>query len=240
MQKLADANPSVSQFQRDLAGSLDSTGFLLSRVGRLNEAFDFYVREETIRSVLVDQYPTRLEYQERLASCRTNMTEVLIRSGRLAEARVTCDRALATLDALMRDHFEIPYYRGVLAETFLRDGQVRVGQGDLAGAAAAWRRSLSIYDGMSSLTGEQLFFRVCCHACLSSLAGRPGSGLPAETGTVEADLALKWLRQDVATGYRSLDAFRNESGLDPLRSRPDFELLMMDVAFPTWPLAPGD
>jgi len=49
---------------------------------------------------------------------------------------------------------------------------------------------------------------------------------------IEADRALQWLRQAVAAGYRSLDALRNESGLNPLRSNPDFQLLMMDVAMP--------
>ena len=153
-----------------------------------------------------------------------------------------CDRAIATLEALVRDHPEILYYSGVLAEILLRDGQVRAGQGDApAGAAGAWRRSLSIYDGMRSLTGEQMFFPGgCCHACLSGLAGRTGSSISADVKPVEADLAMQWLRRDVAAGYRSFGAFRNESGLNPIRSRPDFRLLMMDLAFPAEPVARRD
>jgi hypothetical protein len=64
------------------------------------------------------------------------------------------------------------------------------------------------------------------------ITSQPGSGISAESGRVEADLAMRWLRRDVAAGYRSLDAFRNESGLNPIRSRPDFQLLMMDLAMP--------
>jgi hypothetical protein len=44
------------------------------------------------------------------------------------------------------------------------------------------------------------------------------------------------LRRIVAEGYHPPE-LRNESCLDPLRSRPDFQLLMMDVAFPDWPFA---
>ena len=45
------------------------------------------------------------------------------------------------------------------------------------------------------------------------------------------------LRQAVTMGYRNPDAYRTESALDPLRNRPDFQALMMDLAFPTEPFA---
>ena len=102
----------------------------------------------------------------------------------------------------------------------------------LRGAARAWKRSLWVYDGMRSLTGEQIFFRACCHACLSGLAGRAGSSISADVGHVEAELAMQWLRRDVAAGYRNFGAFSNESGLNAIRSGPDFQLLMMDLSMP--------
>jgi hypothetical protein len=40
------------------------------------------------------------------------------------------------------------------------------------------------------------------------------------------------LHQAVAMGYRSLDAYRTADELDPLRDRDDFQLLMLDLAFP--------
>jgi hypothetical protein len=45
------------------------------------------------------------------------------------------------------------------------------------------------------------------------------------------------LHQAVAMGYRNPRAYRAESALDPLRSRDDFRLLMMDVSFPAEPFA---
>ena len=38
-------------------------------------------------------------------------------------------------------------------------------------------------------------------------------------------------------GLRNPDAYRTESALDPLRNRPDFRALMMDLVFPTEPFA---
>ncbi len=46
------------------------------------------------------------------------------------------------------------------------------------------------------------------------------------------------LRQAVTMGYRNSNAYRTESALDPLRYRLDFQVLMMDLVFPTSPFEP--
>jgi len=45
------------------------------------------------------------------------------------------------------------------------------------------------------------------------------------------------LRKAADSGYCNPDAYRKETALDPLRSRDDFRLLMMDMAFPAGPFA---
>lgn len=77
------------------------------------------------------------------------------------------------------------------------------------------------------------------HATLSALAGREGSGVPADEATPQADRAMAALQRAVAMGYRDSAEFRREPALDPLRGRDDFRLLMMDVDFPTDPFAGG-
>jgi hypothetical protein len=73
---------------------------------------------------------------------------------------------------------------------------------------------------------------------LAGLAGRAGSGVSAAEAVTEADAAMALLRKAVAMGYRSLDTYRTEDALDPLRSRDDFRLLMRDLEFPPDPFAP--
>ena len=72
----------------------------------------------------------------------------------------------------------------------------------------------------------------CCHAALAGLAGRARSGVSAAEGEEEARASIEWLRRAVAMGYRNGSELRVESALDPLRSRDDFRLLMMDLAMP--------
>ncbi len=108
---------------------------------------------------------------------------------------------------------------------------------NLAGAAAAWKRACAYYDGSESQDGEHTFLLACCHAGLAGLAGRPGLGVSAAEGADQAEKAMAVLRQAVTMGYRNPYAYRTESALDPLRNRPDFRALMMDLVFPTKPFA---
>jgi eukaryotic-like serine/threonine-protein kinase len=46
------------------------------------------------------------------------------------------------------------------------------------------------------------------------------------------------LRKAIAMGYRAVNVYRTEDALDPLLSRDDFPLLMMDIEFPSDPFTP--
>jgi hypothetical protein len=67
------------------------------------------------------------------------------------------------------------------------------------------------------------------------MAADPASRMTAAEGKAESERAMHVLRQAVAAGYRDLTWMRIDTDLDPLRSRPDFQLLMMDLAFPSDP-----
>ncbi len=72
---------------------------------------------------------------------------------------------------------------------------------------------------------------------LTRPADRNGTGVSADERSSEADTAMAVSHKAVAMGFRSGDAFRNESALDPLRDRTDFRLLMTDLAMPADPFA---
>ncbi len=69
-------------------------------------------------------------------------------------------------------------------------------------------------------------------AALAGLAGRAGSGVSAAESSAQADAPMAALRRAVAMGHHSLDAYRTEDALVPLRDREDFRALLMDLAFP--------
>ena len=64
-----------------------------------------------------------------------------------------------------------------------------------------------------------------------------GLGSVVAEARAAADRAMYRLREAVAAGFRDLAHMRTDTDLDPLRSRLDFQLLMMDLAMPDDPFA---
>jgi hypothetical protein len=126
--------------------------------------------------------------------------------------------------------------RHLLAYAMLWRGLALRDLGQPAGAAADVRRALALCDEPPLRSGYEPG-TAYCHAALAGMAGRAGSGVSAAEGEKAAARAMEWLGRAVAMGYRNTMELRTESALDPLRSRPDFRLLMMDVAFPAEPFA---
>jgi hypothetical protein len=115
-------------------------------------------------------------------------------------------------------------YRSQLASSLRRRGLVHP-----AGTAADACRALALYDGLPSRAGEEWFETSCCHAALADLAGRDGSGVSAADAESEAGKALALLAKAVTMDYRNPHPYRTESAFDPLRDRPGFRELMMDL-----------
>jgi tetratricopeptide (TPR) repeat protein len=220
-----------------MAYMLDEIGLQFAQARKMDEALAYHTQEEAIWQKLAAASSATPGDGDALANCQTNTAEVLRRAGRLDEALAACERALAIREPLVAAHPELPGFRAGLGETYLRLGQVRFATTNLAGAAAAWKRALTHYEGTETLNGESTFFRACCHAGMAGLAGRPASSVSAVEGVDEADKAMVLLRQAVTLGYRNPSAYRTESALDSLRNRPDFRVLVMDLAFPAEPFA---
>ncbi len=233
LERLADAAPADRGIQMDLAAALLDIGWKLAQAGRAVEAIEYDKREEAIRKKIAEASSATPEDRHWLANCQNNLVDALRRSGRLEEALAACERCLAVGEPLVEAHPDWGRHRAGLGETYLRLGQVRYAMANPAGADAAWKRALTLYDGSKLMSSEETFFRACCHAGLAGLAGRPGSGISAAEGTDQAERAMAVLRQAVSMGYRNPDAYRTESALDPLRKREDFKKLAEELEKPS-------
>ena len=236
-QKLVDDNPTVIDFRYRLALTLENIGDVLSQTGGPVEALGSYRRALAIYQKLVDDNPAITNYRNHLANSHTNVADVQHTLGRIVEARDAYGRAIAIREALVEASPDFTDFRSGLAFSVRRLGLVRLAAGDAAGAVAEARRASALFEGLPSRTGGEWYELACCHAALAAAAGREGSGISTGDGGVEADKAMALLRRAVADGYRNADAMAREIALAPLRDRPDFRLLMLDLAFPADPFA---
>ena len=74
-------------------------------------------------------------------------------------------------------------------------------------------------------------------ACACSILAALAEG---DEGRAYADRAMAALRRAVNIGSRDIPMLRSDRDLDSLRSRPDFQMLLLDVAFPNDPFARSD
>jgi tetratricopeptide (TPR) repeat protein len=235
-QEATEKNPAFTEYRVFLANHHHSLGDLLSVKGRPESAEVEYREALAIRRKLAAENTSDPSHLVLAADVENSLANMLRHVGRASEALRHADRAVADRESLVKQHAGEPSYRSGLAEGCRCRGLARRALGDADGAAADLRRAVGLYDALPSRTPEQCYFSACAHAALAGLGDRSRSGKLTALVTSEADAAMALLHQAVAAGYHN-PAYPIEDALDSLRHRPDFRLLMMDLAFPAEPFA---
>jgi hypothetical protein len=79
------------------------------------------------------------------------------------------------------------------------------------------------YGSKHPTTAAHLYDIACLHARLiATVADRE----------IQAAVAMDWLRQAVAAGYKNVAHMKEDKDLDPLREREDFKKLMQELENP--------
>jgi serine/threonine-protein kinase len=236
-QKLADSNPTTTVFQNDLASSHQMIGYELQLAGKPAEALAPYKRALEIRQKLADANPNVTEFQSNLSSTHQVTGWALNQTGKPAEAMSEFEKAIAIMQKLADANPNVMEWQTELANDLGFIGGIHLKAGRFAEAASSLRRAITILTLLPSRRPTDLYNLACGHALLAGLAVDPGSGITTVEGRAHADRAMEWLRQAVGAGYRKLTIMRTDTDLDALRSRPDFQLLLLELVFPTNPFA---
>jgi tetratricopeptide (TPR) repeat protein len=219
-----------------VADTRNDLGNLLSVTGRPSAAEDEFQAARALNQKLADDNPTFAGYRHALASSHANVADVLRNLGRNAEARQSYEKAIAIREALVGANTETTAYRSNLASNVRRRGLVRLASGETAAAIADARRAIALYEGLPSRSADDSYEMACCHAMLAA-APTDDAGAATGNGESEADKTMTLLRLAVLSGFRNHDAMTRETALDSLRNRPDFRLMVMDLAMPVDPFA---
>jgi tetratricopeptide (TPR) repeat protein len=232
-------NPNVGEFRRELAVSETQIGTLLCDSGRWSEALEPYRRAQGLMEELAKVNPDVVEIRNDLARSYSQIGRVLGTVGQPVAALASSEKARLLREALVAANPDVTAYRSDLAVTLGNIGALRREAGQFTQAVTGFRRAISLLDGLGLeyRTPEDDYNLVCYHSSLAGLADRPGSGLTAGDGRQEADRAMDDLRRAASGGFRMLALMSTDHDLDPLRSRPDFRMLMMDLTFPDEPFA---
>ena len=193
MQRLADANPAVTQFEGDLAQTHQVIGGMQDQIGDSAAGIASLERARTILQKLSTANPTVTVFQTRLAMSHSYLGQARQRSGRIEEAAAEFNRAVAIMDHVAR----------------------------------------------LQPSGFNLYNLACFRSLLVGIAANPGSGFTAAAAERLGAESVETLRRAVEAGLVDITFMRRDTDLDALRSRHDFQFLMMDLAMPADSFAPN-
>jgi serine/threonine-protein kinase len=158
--------------------------------------------------------------------------------GRHAEANQSARASIDVYEGLTQQVPSNPYYRKILAYAYGALGKALLKAGSLGESLAMTRKSTAIVETL--LDAEAAYNMACGLAQTSTIADPAEGPAAADRQRRDADRAMAALRRAIAMGFRNSDALRNDPDLDSLRSRPDFQDLLMDLDFPADPFAGSD
>ena len=208
---------------------------LLSRLGKPAQAVEECRQALLIQEELAAAHPDIPNHRNDVAGSLTTVADVLLEVGRLAEASASYSAPSRSVRPWsMRSP---PRWCSVVSSPTAR-------------ADSGWPASepetppvpLPPAGGPPLCTGNYQRPRSrigsswpAVMRCGRADSGRSGTGSSEAEAMAEAELATDLLGQAIAAGFRDLEVMRSEPGLDPIRTRPVFRLLIMDMKFPADP-----
>jgi serine/threonine protein kinase/tetratricopeptide (TPR) repeat protein len=183
-----------------------------TRLGRYGDALKLY--EETLalrKAKLGTDHPDTLWSMQAIANSYSAL-------GRHADALKLYEETLALRKAkLGTDHPDTLFTMNNLAVCYTRLSRH-------ADALKLHEETLALRKAKLGTdhpdTGATMYNIGCVHALLMP---------KSRDGAKEADLAMDWVKQGVAAGFKDVEQFKTDTDLDALRDREDFKKLLADL-----------
>ena len=161
-------------------------------------------------------------------------------AGRLAEALPYLQRGAELHEAMLREKPDAVDVRGdLIADLTEGLGKTNRLLGRDAEALASYRRAALLLASHKNPGGYEFYNLACSLAQCDALSKKLKEGRSGPEDVDLGDRAMAALRSATGVGFRSIDTFRDDSDLDPLRGRRDFQLLLLDLVFPADPFSKG-
>ena len=208
-QKLAGANPSVTDFQRELASSHQNIGAELSATGKPAEALASYEKALAIRQKLADANPSVTQFQYDLAGCHNAITWQLSQTGKPAETLASAEKALAILQRLSKANPSVTQFQRQLAYSHCAIGWHLSQTGKPAEALASKGRAIAIFQKLADANPTVVdYLRGLAESQIDIGAELSATGKPAEAlASYEKTLAI---RQKLADANPSVTLFQSD------------------------------
>ena len=213
-QKLADADPGNTDWQRDLDQTYDRIGDLFVTLGKRTAALDAYQKANAVAKKLGEKDPGNARWQTDIAINYVSIGDVTMKQGNLTQALDAFEQNLAIIQKLASNDPGNESIQVDLASSYQKVGDVLAAQGKTADAIANFQKTAAIH---KALSGKILMMRPWCTTSQSATARsaickrakatpRPRSilyrqGLAIIQKLADADPTNAALQQDLAASF---------------------------------------
>jgi eukaryotic-like serine/threonine-protein kinase len=230
--------PDVGDYAHRRGMILANLGLLEWREGKLDDAMRSVREAVVILGRLASRNPLVAAYQAALAGANNMLSDLLRATGGLDQSREPAEKALTILQRLVADYPDVLDYRVHLSKAHNNIGRIRMAEGRPMEALAAFQRAAENLESLSQRFPNDHYNLACNLALCIPLVGAGKPELTAEDRALRdtlAERAMAAFRLSVTGGYGQLRHIREDRDLDSLRKREDFQLMILDLAFPVDP-----
>ena len=195
--------------------------------GRADEAESDFTRALAIYERLISEDRSTPQYRMQSARVLGDLGLLRLRAGRNSDALASLGSSHEILARLVAEYPTIAMFRADLGHAAVRLALATERGGDRTTALRLARSGVDLLDALPAPSARYVSYQAKAHAVLGTMVDRE-----SQHGT-----AIERLRVAIRRGYRNLLEYRRDPSFDPIRSRPEFQGLLLDLSFPADPFA---
>jgi serine/threonine-protein kinase len=224
-ERLAEANPAVSAFQRELARSHNNIGILLRATGKPADALKSHKAALAIQQKLADANPSANEFQRDLAASHNNIGNVLRATGKPADALKSFQEAVAIQRKLADANSSVSAFQRDLAGSQNNIGNLLNETGKPADALKSHKAALAIQTKLADANPSVSEFQsdlAMSHNNIGNLlsaAAKPAEALKSfqaalaiQTKLADANPSVSVFQRDLAAGHHNIGGLLSATG----------------------------
>jgi tetratricopeptide (TPR) repeat protein len=203
--------------------------------GRPLEALQIVRSAADTLGALARENPLLIRARQFRANVLIDLSQLQTDLGRYTGAEQSAQASIELSETLVQEVPSSNYYRIISAMGYASLGKAHLKAGSGGEALSMLRKAVAILESSQEVMDR---YNLACCLALASIAADPAEGpAAADHQRRDADRAVTTLRRAIEMGFADLNMLKTEPDLDSLRSRPDFQLMMMDLAMPGDPFA---
>ena len=228
-------HPRDIEIRMHLANLEFTLSFIEKASGRPLEALSLNRNVAETLGALARENPLLVRVRSAWGNTLNNLSQLQTDLGRSAEAEQSARATIEVFEALAKEVPSAAYFRIRSGYGYASLGKARLRTGSKSEALAMLEKAIASIE--TSADFEDLY-NLACNLALASSIVDPAEGQAAAIRQCrDADRAVATIRLAIELGFADSAALKNDPDFDPIRSRPDFQALMMDLAFPADPFA---